>query len=313
MATLVWGCGSDDPGEGYSSCYIGEERSCLDSNGCKGTQTCTASTWQACVCNAESATDGSSASTRLGGACVSSAQCPEGAVCLDPASSSWFGGAPPAGICAADCSVDASLCDNYEASVCITAGSGNSFCMPSCSVSAIPSDSSSCSAVPHSACDVLPGQETGFCRPFCMLDGDCASGLCDRRYGNCVSETPAASVSFGQRCSPDALTCNGVCLQLSPGNYVCSNRCVFGSTSECAGTTSTDRLGACAYASSSAAAKGSLGYCAALCDCNDDCAASGFVCEAFSSQATAKTLTHQGMCFPSVDSNGVAHIGKSCE
>ena len=54
-----------------------------------------------------------------------------------------------------------------------------------------------------------------------MLDVECASGICDRRYGVCVaSAAPTAAVGFGERCDPAMGDCAGVCVTLSSGNHV---------------------------------------------------------------------------------------------
>lgn len=317
VAVTAIGCGHEGTNDGGFDCYFGEERQCTDDNGCSGVSTCERGRWTACVCT--TARDPIPASPRrLGNACSSDAECVAGALCLLPNSTAWFGGGPPKGLCVADCSSDEALCSTFEASVCVsstlpnTTGQGTAFCMPTCGTGQGTTEAANCSLVPASACDGLEGEAGGFCRPFCRLDSDCRSGHCDRRYGSCVAlAAELTSVGFGQSCETSTPNCDGVCLNLSSGHQLCSQRCIAGDTNECTVSTSSQRTSVCAYQGSLSFAPGNLGYCAPLCDCNDDCVAAGFVCKAFGA-GTATALGRAGLCYPNVDSTGASQVGLVC-
>ncbi|HEY5955349.1 MAG TPA: hypothetical protein VIV60_02300, partial [Polyangiaceae bacterium] len=199
FGAIFVGCGDDDALEQRVECYLGDEASCTGQNGCPGTKTCSTDGWAECVCQDTLPNDFTPVQRRLGGTCSSDAECPSEATCLDAASTSWFGGAPPEGICVANCFENAEVCNAFEASVCVDTNQDHAFCLPTCSLTGS-LGSARCNEVPFSACDVLSEVSVGYCRPFCMLDSDCSSGHCDRRYGTCVSQPlVTSSVAFGQR------------------------------------------------------------------------------------------------------------------
>jgi len=319
VAVTLSGCGHDDAENGGSDCYFGEERQCTSDDGCVGISACQSGRWGECGCPEEVPVPSPGVATRrLGNACSGDAECVDGALCLLPSSTAWFGGGPPKGLCVADCSNDKAVCDAFETSLCVSPVASNAkeaksaFCMPTCELNRRASDTVNCSLVPASACDRLEGNAGGFCRPFCRFDSDCPSGNCDGRYGSCVSAPAESSpIGFGQSCGAGTPSCDGVCLSLSAGRELCSRRCTAGDTSECADNTQTRRASVCAYQGSASFEPGNLGYCAPLCDCNADCVAAGFVCKAFSA-STSAALGRVGVCYPSIDSNGALEPGVAC-
>jgi hypothetical protein len=78
---------------------------------------------------------------------------------------------------------------------------------------------------------------------------------------------------------------------------LCSYRCVFGSSDECAVEGANPIVGVCAYTESDIA-PGNVGYCAPLCDCNDDCVAPGYACRAFTNENTRLAYGKVGICVP---------------
>lgn len=292
-------------------CFHGDQDTCVGADGCTGIRQCKSSgTWGSCSC-------ASTAMVTLGGACAEDSDCSTGAFCLLPDSTGWLGGGPPTGICVADCTDDVTICDAFANGTCVAAersgvGVPNALCMPKCDLSDGTAASMVCRTTPSSACEPLDATSEGFCRPFCQFDGDCPSGHCDRQVGVCLADAPAQQpLTFGSNCDPSSPTCDGVCLQLGTNASICSNRCVFGTATECAVDGASPLAGVCAYPASEAN-PGNLGYCTPLCDCNSDCVASGFVCDAFSSTATASILSHKGMCVPAIDSTGSARAGLTC-
>jgi hypothetical protein len=315
------GCSNGNSTASNPDCPEGATHSCKSPTGCIGVQRCQSDgTWSDCSCGA--GLDGGTDLPLLGGPCSDDSSCPHGATCLLPTSTAWLGGGPPEGMCVADCSADVAICEAaFGNAICVSAvrtgssGAKRALCMPTCSLSAGTSDDFACRAVPSSACDLLDQGTSGFCRPFCVFDSDCPSGHCDRKMGVCVAEAlPPATLGFGESCDPAAPNCSGVCLNLSPKPStstvaLCTNRCTYGTYTECATEGASPIAGVCVYAPV-LAAPGNVGYCTPLCNCNDDCEATGFVCEAFAWTDTQTVLQHVGMCVPTADaSNPVASCG----
>lgn len=324
VAITTIGCSTNKvvPASNAASCSPFATHSCAGISGCRGVQRCqTEGTWTACDCAA--ALD----NPLLGGLCDNDTACPAGATCLLPDSTAWQGGGPPKGLCVADCSSDVAICTAFSAAVCVSAlrpgesGTKRALCLPTCDLKLGSATAFACNSVPSSACESLeiaePGRESeGFCRPFCTFDNECPLGHCNRQAGVCVAEAlPATLSGFGAGCNATS-DCDGVCLKLnSAGTNVCTNRCIYGSSTsdgadlnECGTQGASPRRGVCLYAPR-AASPGNLGYCTPLCDCNDDCLASGFICRAFSTDYDAAAqyhLGHVGMCIPANGSAGVA-------
>lgn len=122
---------------------------------------------------------------------------------------------------------------------------------------------------------------------------------------------PQRAVQFGQSCKQGESNCNGVCLEISSASSVCTTRCVIGGTGDRIAESAAGSSSVCAYTTGDFVT-GNIGYGAPLCNCDDECAASGFVCEAFSSKDMQSQLMHAGMCWPRVASVGTAHTGVSC-
>jgi hypothetical protein len=312
IVVLLMGC-SGAPDDTSPDCTDGDSKDC---NSTSGGSSSTSST------NTDTSTETNTDLPALGTSCSTDQDCPKKAQCLTTDSTSWLGGAPPEGICVADCSLDDQVCKGFANATCIeslregaeSSGTGISraMCLPSCS----PKDGSlkerSCSAVPGTLCEPLSEDGTGVCRPVCSFDSQCASKHCDLQLGVCVSEATNYGTSFGNACTTDNHTCNGVCLTLSSGYEVCSNRCTFGGRDACDGITGSSIASACAYASFGGGL-GDLGYCAQLCDCDDDCAHEQLVCETFANESVRTALGHQGLCTAPMDHTGAKHEGTPCE
>jgi hypothetical protein len=309
---LLTGCGNSTNGTS-PDCDDGESEDCRNTSGGSNSTSST---------NTGTSTETNTDLLALGASCSTDQDCPKKAQCLTNDSKSWLGGAPPEGICVADCSEDDQVCDDFANTTCIESlregaepsqtGIRSALCLPRCS----PKDGSlsepSCSKFPGTLCEPLSDDGTGVCRPMCSLDSQCASKHCDLQFGVCVSEPTTYKTSFGSACSPENSTCNGVCLTLSSGYEVCSNRCTFGSRATCDGITGSTVASACAYGSMGGGL-GDLGYCAQLCDCDDDCAHEQLVCESFADESVRAALGHQGLCTAPVDYTGAKHEGTPCE
>lgn len=316
-AAVVVSCSGEDPASD-PRCVLGTTRTCEAADGCVGISHCYRDGWSECQCLTTDSQASSMAQPApvLGAACSNDSNCPTSSFCLLPTGSAWLGGGPPKGLCVADCTDGVGRCTAFSNAVCVAASRSNgsevnrALCMPACDPRGHNS-SLTCSAVPSSGCEPLTDGSTGFCRPFCGSDGECTSGHCDRREGTCVAEAPPQrTVTFGQSCKPGESNCDGVCLELSSGSSVCTARCVIGGMNDSAASTAGDSS-VCAYTTGDFV-PGNIGYGALLCNCDDECVASGFVCEPFSSKDMQSQLMHVGMCWPRVDSVGTTHTGVSC-
>ncbi len=244
----------------------------------------------------------------LGAPCETDEECPTGALCLSDSDTGFFGGGIPSGMCVAECSEDASRCEDFQHAVCVDTasedGGAEAYCFPACAYGVV--DADKCGQRTNIACDSLSlGEDAGFCRPFCLSDEDCPGRACDRRLGVCM-ETSVVDDDFGLPCSPDEneTGCTGLCVSLSDDYAVCSHACVFGTIDSCSSAGPTSAL--CAFAAPGGSI-GDLGYCGELCDCNDDCSHPKSVCDPFT-EATRELLGRAGVCAPSSGAEGVQGV-----
>lgn len=169
------------------------------------------------------------------------------------------------------------------------------FCFPACAPGLAQLDK--CGERTDLACEPLStGAGVGFCRPYCTRDGECRNSVCDLRRGVCSTSAPSGG-DFGQPCSPNAdpAECAGLCLDLGGGYAVCSGRCTYGGTEPC--TDVDEAPGFCLFAAPGGAF-GDVGYCAPVCDCNEECAHPQSVCDAFTLDAVRDLLGASGVCAP---------------
>jgi hypothetical protein len=137
----------------------------------------------------------------------------------------------------------------------------------------------------------------GICRPLCVVNDECGSGLvCDRATGACTEE-PRLGSPFGAPCDPtDAETCEGLCATFNDDEEgLCTHACPFhapdGETTWCSydGVTPT---GVCAWPLSSAADSGDAALCAPLCEADADCESEDWHCGPYDSGVAS------GICLP---------------
>jgi hypothetical protein len=264
---------------------------------------------------------------RLGAACDDDAGCPEGAFCLTPRDPSWLGGAPPQGLCVADCSSGAGRCDAFEDAVCVDASAGageltgddeaadagadrdadagdvgpattvTALCLERCTLGT--TRAAKCHGLSGIACELLPNgpASAGYCRPLCTIDQDCPTGHCELLTGTCTEQDGGASTrNLGQSCAEGAVdTCGALCVSIDDAPPVCSHRCVFGSPEDCAPADAPGRDAACVLTTLGGGI-GDVGYCAALCDCPEDCGSPTQVCDPFQDDVLESTLGRAGTC-----------------
>jgi len=320
VALLMLGACDDGEPSTQDSCRAGAVRACTGESGCAGRRTCrgTPARWGECECGdaAQSPAPGPDAGTRqpLGAGCTRDGDCPAGAFCLDRNSDALFGGAPPDGVCVADCSEDEAACARFADAVCVAvaaaeggSAAASALCFERCSLGR--EEQPKCAGGAHVACAPIEDSSGAgaFCRPLCANDDECGARECDPAYGVCVASA-GDDRSFGLRCDPEldpdadagadasgAASCVGPCVQLNAAPSLCSRRCVFGEAGECAPASGGLRRGGCVFASEGGAI-GDLGYCGELCDCNDDCIEPSFVCDAFEDESLEAAFGRLGVC-----------------
>jgi hypothetical protein len=153
------------------------------------------------------------------------------------------------------------------------------------------------------ATDAAPGQDAA------ILDattGDASgqdAGL-DATTGDASGQDAGLDATTGDASGQDAsfdgsspASCLGTCVALDQTESVCSRRCVFGDTNECAPASGGLRRGGCVYVTPDGGI-GDLGFCGELCDCSGDCSDPTFVCDAFAAGDLATAFARQGVCTP---------------
>jgi hypothetical protein len=311
----VTGCSSGDPDGSASpsvSCEPSVIRPCAHPGCEKAHQACLpeGTGWGTCYCEDVTGTGGASNTNtqkfEIGQKCEMDEDCSRGAFCLTESAESFFGGGPPSGVCVADCSADAAKCSAFAGAVCVAVGTSvggqappdagpgpTALCFEHCAVG---TDEPKCRSLPGVACEPVAESATdGFCRPICVTDRDCGSRTCDPHFGVCVDARSFPDTSLGLPCrATGSDSCDGLCLSLDPAYAVCSHRCVFGDTSECASVSAPERTGGCLFASESGGV-GDTGYCAELCDCPSDCRDKSDICDPLGT-SLAGAFGRHGVC-----------------
>lgn len=278
----------------------------------------------------------------LGSTCSSDAECHgQGLRCLLPGEDYMQGaGAPPRGLCTADCVSDVD-CRIFESSaVCAylaEAPLGGEhggvdlprICLQGCSLGA-PADDAKCHGRSELACRAFapagapscsgtvacPSGMFCFrdvcresaCSPRCNTDADCKRGrYCNPTSGLCDASAPKQPV-LGANCYRDASACGaGTCLKVLAADgevlkRMCTQSCTIGSL--CA-----NGSGACITARLDQYAVGDAGYCQQLCECDADCQHPADLCRVWSSAGLAETFGSRGFC----DVAAADEIGLSCD
>jgi hypothetical protein len=320
------GCGS----AGDARCTKGDSYTCNAGSGCRlGRSVCEhpADGFSPCRCiDAPSKVDEAPKPDagpmpplpELGQPCRRDAECAAGAFCVQPSGADLAGGGPPHGICAADCSSNEDICREFSGATCVhlalpvrldggtardgtpaDAGAGrSSLCFEQCTVGS--GASTKCHAAPSVACEPLSGGSSGaFCRPACSTNRDCPERACNLRTGVCTDEVAGVDSTLGMACDARVTSndCDGLCVSLDSSHGVCSHRCIFGDSADCAGTDGIVHAGGCVL-STPGGDIGDVGYCAQLCDCPGDCRDPDFVCDPFEDRTLETAFGRKGVCTP---------------
>lgn len=292
---LAPGCSDATPA---GECSPSRDRTCAGPGGASGAGNASA------VGGATSSAAGAAGApaAHLGAPCASDADCPVPTECVGPDATTFLGGGIARGACLVDCTDDYATCDAFEDAVCVdTSPAGDegtsALCFAGCLFGG--GEAATCDGRGDVACESLDDGE-GFCRPMCRSDADCgAERRCDLRLGVCVPDpTEVTELALGAVCStagagePVAADCAGVCLGSEGMDGLCTTRCKFGTVEPCS---AADTLSACLF-TSPGGSLGDVGYCAKLCDCDDDCPGPGTACAPLDDATLAEIFGALGVC-----------------
>lgn len=303
-ATLLHSaCGSP------SDCTPGEEDPCAEESNCAASEECSS--------DARTPTDSTSQAGGSGGTgteqldlptqCTSEADCPPDSTCLTPESEDGSDQLPQPGMCVADCGSDSGACSAFSNAVCAEVVATRDYCVHSCQIGT--TDAFKCGTREDAACHPLEAGG-GYCSAICTSHAQCEEA-CSARTGQCTSSSARGFDDFGGECDPDSTeSCSGACVEVEPDYAVCSNPCVFGSAAPCA--IHADAPSLCAIVTAGGSI-GDLGYCAELCDCNEECTHPTAVCDPFADAAVVELLGYQGVCAAPTTADGSTRIGIACE
>lgn len=326
-------CGSDNGGKPTGTVLDGGTGG--GSNG--GAATGTGGTGVVGTGGAVGGAAGSGATTStspIGQTCLKDSDCgTQGLTCLLPSSNDLLGGGVPNGICTLDCSADyvgasptaVSVCAKIDpAAICLEVSDApvKAYCWEACEIGPVSSMDMKCHSRRDMGCYDDTGSGTGYCKPLCRGDFDCAGRKCDLSEGNCVDSIPATrKLPIGSKCDPQATddTCEGRCIGVSNSDSganasvgFCSGLCQIGQIACGVDLSSKDPIPAdCLFGPDQNADVGDLGFCAQLCDCNGDCNDPDFICSSLPS-SLAPQLGRKGVCNPKEGANAGEPNGIAC-
>ena len=329
------GCGSSAAAKG---CVPGQSIACAGTGACQGNQVCNAegSGYGECLCGpgTGTGTDGGSQSFPqvgpysglLGADCTTAKDCRLGLECVTSASTVVNGEGPGAGMCLAECLVAHDFCAAVDATAqCVVLDDGGTatteddvaYCLPGCKLGKQPDSADKCRGRLDLVCtEGVTGSGSGYCRPSCRADIDCAPRFCDLGTGLCADSAPTGD-PIGTTCDPNASKCAGGCI--AQGNRVF--RVQRGLRASSPQATSAEYVGCgnsavpldyyCAIGATTTSGPGDLGYCAKLCDCDADCATANAVCEPGAD--LMNKAGRPGFCAPPLATNGKPTLHIPCK
>jgi hypothetical protein len=250
----------------------------------------------------------------LGAVCDTEAGCRDGLTCLAKTSTRVGGEGPSAGLCVSPCTDDGD-CSEHDDASCVTLFRGESgdvsYCLPGCSIGDPEKNDDKCRGRVDLVCSEAPaGSGSGYCRPACRSDLDCAPRICNPRTGLCGDSAPQGD-PIGAACDPNASECAGGCIAHGGGFSECSSVCSVGTPSCGQPNASSPPFDFYCYLEPvTNSGQGDLGYCSRLCDCNDDCDRPDAVCEP-KSKLESETQ-RRGVCSPRTFASGAERPNLPC-
>jgi hypothetical protein len=278
------------------------------------------------------ATGGGSGATPIGQTCIKSSDCGNPKLtCLLPTGTDFDGGGVSNGVCTLDCSADltavvasqrSACADVDETAICLQVSNTKAFCVESCTEGPVPTTETKCHKRHDMACADPRGNGSGYCKPTCRGDFDCASAnrICDLSDGVCKDKLdPVRTLPSGAKCDPNASVdrCAGTCVGVVAGDAsttdigFCSGFCKLGDQGCGFDPTSTSAVDSfCLFGTSQQSDADDLGFCAQLCDCNDECRNPDFICTTVQGLSTQTGRT--GACSPKDSGPGGDTKGIPC-
>jgi len=308
------GCSGKDENPA-TACAPGRSIACTGAENCEGHQVCLqdGSRYDVCVCAGDDPFPSAGPNSGLIGAtCADDSDCRAGSSCLASSSTGIEGEGPSAGLCVVECARDAGLCAELdEATTCVILDDRGStstsddaaFCLPTCTLGDPGAGEDKCRGRIDLVCaEETAGTGLGYCRPACRSDLDCGDRLCNLRTGFCTDSAPAGD-PIGSDCDPAAPQCAGGCIEHGSSFAECSGVCRLG-TPGCGQDTADgppfDFY--CYLDPAGEGGEGDLGYCAKVCDCNDECGRADAVCEP--RESLTEATGRQGVCASATFSSG---------
>jgi hypothetical protein len=276
---------------------------------------------------------GAVTSENVGRACATDAECGAGLTCIQRTDTLTLGGGPPKGLCSIACSTHDTCLEFSSDAWCVEYDNGG-YCLEGCLIDQEPAVK--CHDRLEFVCNVLDFAPLGtgcsdldpcgsnevclsgecnlaltVCMPSCGSNEDCPAGLfCDYISGLCVESEPGGK-GFNEACDPSAAAdpnecVGGICSETydAPSEGTCSGFCNMGNPFSCGYTGEGKAGAACLYGSiigGEISETGDLGICGQLCDCDDECTATGEVCRPFESAPLEELWQRLGYCVPIVD------------
>jgi hypothetical protein len=281
------------------------------------------SAYDQCICAGDETFPTAGPSSGLAAAnCQDDGDCREGLFCLTSGSSSIAGEGPSAGLCVADCAKNAGACEQLDATTeCVvldnkgSAGAADdiAFCLPQCRLGEPAEDDDKCRGRVDLVCtEKTAGTGMGYCRPACRSDLDCGERHCNLRTGLCADDAPEGD-AIGSACTPAESQCAGGCIEHGSSFAECSGVCRLGTAGCGQETADGPPYDYWCYLDPVQAETGAgdLGYCARLCDCNDDCGRDDATCQP-ETDLTSKT-GRAGVCGPATFPSGAARPSLPCK
>ncbi len=273
---------------------------------------------------------GNPRATAIGRPCIKASDCgTQGLTCLLPTGAEFDGAGVPNGLCTLDCSADLtavitaeSACTKIDpTAICLPATATSAYCVEPCTIGMIPSGEVKCHNRHDTACSASRSGAFAYCRPACRGDFDCSGRKCDLARGLCVDAPNLNGTRpVGTACDPNATTnaCLGPCLGFTSDDGgssnlgFCSGLCTIGEVGCGVDPTSKGQVGSmCLFAPSQSNDLGDLGFCAQLCDCNDECLDRDFICSAV--MGLSGQVGRAGACGPvALDASGRPEKGIAC-
>jgi len=206
-----------------------------------------------------------------------------------------------------------------DTAICLQISTAQAYCVESCQTGAPSATEMKCHDRKDMACADPRDRGIGFCKPTCLGDFDCKGRVCDLAEGVCVDKLdPSRKLPIGAKCDPNADVdpCVGACVGIVEGDAstttvgFCSGYCKLGEQNGCGfdpQATTVDSF--CLFGTSQFSDFADLGFCAQVCDCNDDCLNPDFICTTVN--GLNDIISRPGACGPRSSSSekGIACSG----